>query len=165
MAWEPDMIDIRRTRPDDADTLARLAGALNRHFGVEEPPFEGRVIVPLLAGGDPFMFGYLAETDGEAIGYALCQKFFDTDTGTMATWLLDLYVEPDFRAGGLGRRLIAQVAADALAKDQRCVGLAVYRDNPARRLYDRIGAALSPEALVYELRDDNLDSLAREAQL
>lgn len=159
------MIAIRRAGQSDSETLAEQAHALNRHFGVEEPAFSGSAIAPLMAGDDPFMFGYLAESEGTAVGYALCQKFFDTDTGTMATWLLDLYIDPAHRGGGLGRRMLARVAADAKAKGQRCVGLAVYRDNPARNLYDRIGAALSPEALVYELRDGNLDSLAREAQL
>jgi ribosomal protein S18 acetylase RimI-like enzyme len=159
------MIHIRRAVPGDAGTLAALAYALNQHFGIDEPAFTADAIAPLMSGGDPFMVGYLAEADGVAVGYALCQKFFDTDTGTMATWLLDLYVDPNHRSGGLGRRMLAQVASDAQKKGQRCVGLAVYRDNPARRLYDRIGAALSPEALVYELRDENLDSLAQEAQL
>lgn len=159
------MITIRSATPADAATLGALIDALNRHFDIEEPPLRPEVIGPLMQGEEPFLFGHLAERDGEAIGYALCQKFFETDTGTMATWLLDLYVDPSCRGGGTGRRLLARVAAEAKSKGQRCVSLAVYSENPARRLYDRIGAALEDEALVYELRDEHLDSLAQEDQI
>lgn len=159
------MIHIRNAEPEDAPTLSSLIDALNRHFDIDEAPPQPAVMVPLMGGEDPFLFGYLAEREGQAVGYALCQKFFETDTGTMATWLLDLYVEPDCRSGGLGRRLLARVAGDAKRKGQRCVSLAVFRENPARRLYDRIGAALEDEALVYELRDTHLDRLAEEDQI
>lgn len=155
---------IRQATIADTDTIAALAAALNAHFGVTEPAYSGSALRPAMTGDDPLMTGYLAEADGAAIGYALCQKFFDTDTGTMATWLLDLYVSPEHRSEGLGRKLIAHVAAEAAARGQRCIGLAVYHDNPARRLYERLGAALPSDALVYELRDQNLNKLAREAQ-
>ncbi len=156
---------IRPTTAQDAATLARLADALNRHFGIMQPAFGADRIQPHMAGEDPLLFGYLLEDGIDALGYALCQKFFDTDSGTMATWLLDLYITDDLRGQGWGRKLLARVARDAAAKGQCCIGLAVYEDNPARHLYDRIGAALSPQALVYELRDGNLDRLAQEDQI
>lgn len=157
---------IRVATVQDAATLAELAAALNAHFGVENTAaLNGDSLAAVMRGDDPLVFGYLGESDGLPVAYALCQKFFDTDTGTMATWLHDLYVDPLHRSGGLGRRLLARVAADAARKGQCCIGLAVYEDNPARHLYDRIGAALPTDALVYELRDDKLDKLAREAQL
>lgn len=157
---------IRAATIHDAATLAELAAALNAHFGMENAAtLNGASLAAVMQGDDPLVYGYLGEHDGAPVAYALCQKFFDTDTGTMATWLLDLYVDPAHRSGGLGRRLLARVAADASQKGQRCIGLAVYTDNPARRLYDRVGAALPTDALVYELRDDKLDKLAQEAQL
>ncbi|MDF1750720.1 MAG: GNAT family N-acetyltransferase [Alphaproteobacteria bacterium] len=160
------MLKIRKTTPQDANILADMAAALNAHFGVSAPPYDGCALAPALQGEDPLVFGYLAEDDtGHPVGYALCQRFFDTDTGTLATWLLDIFIVTEHRGGGLGRRLLARIAADAKQKGQRCIGLAVYESNPARRLYDRIGAALPENALVYELRDENLDRLAQEAQI
>jgi len=154
---------LRAIRPDDADDIARLAGALNQHFGVTEPAFPPDAIAPLLQGDPPFLAGYVAVAGGQVVAYALTQKFFDTDTGTMATWMLDLFVDAPHRGQGTGRQIIAAIARDADAAGQRMVALAVYRSNPARRLYDRIGAALPEEALVYELRDAALRTLAQEA--
>jgi GNAT superfamily N-acetyltransferase len=148
--------------------VAALAERLNRHFGIDAPAFGAAAIEPLLGGPRPFLYGFLAERAGaqtrEAVGYALAQDFFDTDTGRMAIWLLDLYIEPDCRGAGLGRALIARLAGQAAAEDRAMISLAVYRDNPARRLYERIGAALPEEALVYELRGEALDRLARDAE-
>lgn len=156
---------IRRAGVGDAETLSALVLALNKHFGMDSPSFSPELLAATMGGDDPMVFAYLAEDESEsAIGYALCQKFLDSDTGTMGTWLLDLFVDPAARGGGLGRRLLATVARDAKDKDQRMVAWAVYDDNPARHLYDRIGAAMEETALVYELRDDHLDLLASEAQ-
>ena len=154
---------LRTLRAEDADAVARLAEALNRHFGVEAPAFGPEAVAPLMAGPRPFLTGLLAEAEGEAVGYALVQDFFDTDTGRMGLWLLDLYIAPAHRGAGLGRAMIAALAARAVAEGKGMVALAAYRSNPARRLYERIGAALPEEALVYELRDEKLQALAGEA--
>lgn len=157
---------IRQATPSDVETLSRLILELNKYFGMDAPSFAPEFLATTMAGDDPMVFAYLAEDDaGTAIGYALCQKFLDSDTGTMGTWMLDLYVDSEIRSGGLGRRLLATVARDAKAKGQRMVAWAVYEDNPARHLYDRVGAALEDTALVYELRDDHLDVLASEVQI
>jgi GNAT superfamily N-acetyltransferase len=157
---------IRRADIADTPVLSRLIQELNAYFGMDVPSFSQDLLAETMAGDDPLVFAYLAEApDGRAAGYALCQKFLDSDTGTLGTWLHDLYVEEAIRGAGLGRRLLAVVARDAKAKGQRMVGWAVYADNPARRLYDRVGAALEDEALVYELRDARLDLLASEAQI
>ena len=160
----PEVI-IGRASPEDAPAIAVLMDALSAHFDMESTSTDPESFRALLEGEDPFMMGYLAYDGDQAVGYALCQKFFDTDTSTMATWLLDLYVAPDLRGSGAGRKLMARAASDAVAKGQRCLGLAVYRDNPARRLYGRLGGALDPEALVYEIRDTDLESLALEVQV
>lgn len=159
------MTDIQSLEEADADRLAALIDALNRHFGLEDATPDAGTLRGLLSGERPFLYGYIAASGGRDIGYALCQDFFDTDTGTMGIWLLDLYIDPAQRGAGLGRTLLARVAARAKAAGGRFVGWAVYADNPARRLYDRVGAAMEDDALVYELRDAALDSLAAEGQV
>lgn len=154
---------IRPIRAGDADDLACMAVALNGELGNESTPFTGTSLIPMLTGSDPFLAGFIAVDEGERpVGYALSQKFFDTDTGTMSTWLLDLYVDPALRKAGLGRRLLVAVAADAVSRGHRCLSLAVYGDNPARRLYERAGAGEDRELLAFELRGAKLEALARE---
>jgi len=160
----PDPPTLRPLRAADADAVAVLAAALNRQFGVQAPAYGGRAIAPLMSGARPFLSGLIAETaEREAVAYALAQDFFDTDTGRMGLWLLDLYVEPAYRGAGLGRAMIAALAARAVGEGKGMLALAAYRSNPARRLYERLGAALPEEALVYELRDEKLQTLAGEA--
>lgn len=56
-------------------------------------------------------------------------------------YLNDLFVDPDRRGGGVGRRLIEAVAADARARGAREFYWLTAKDNhPARRLYDKIAA-------------------------
>ncbi|MEQ8603810.1 MAG: GNAT family N-acetyltransferase [Marivibrio sp.] len=160
--------ELRLMRAADAAAVALLAEKLNRHFGVAAPAFGASAIAPLLEGDPPFLSGLIAETGDrsttrEPVAYALAQDFFDTDTGRMGLWLFDLYVEPDWRGAGLGRSMIAALAARAAGQGKGMIALAAYRSNPARRLYERIGAALPEEALVYELRDEKLQALADEA--
>ncbi|MCR9220231.1 MAG: GNAT family N-acetyltransferase [Alphaproteobacteria bacterium] len=161
----PDPHRLRALTEGDAPAVAALAETLNRHFGIKAPPFPAEAIRPLLTGARPFLYGVLAEdASGAAIGYALCQDFFDTDAGRMGVWLHDLYVEPGRRNAGLGRALLAAVARRAVEEGRGSVGLAAYRSNPAHRLYERVGAALPEEALVYELRGAALSELAEAAQ-
>lgn len=164
----PDALPRPRLRPitaEDAETLAGLADALNRHFDPTAETLDPGNFAPLLAGSPSFLHGLIAENaDGVAVGYALTQDFFDTDRGHMALWLLDLYIAPDHRGRGTGRRMLAALARRARGRGMAMVGLAAYRGNPARRLYERIGAALPEEALVYELRDAALDRMADEGE-
>lgn len=155
------MSSIRKIQSRDAETVSRLAGQLNDHFGLETKSLDAGTLADLLSGERPFLFGFLSESAGFPVGYALCQDFFDTDTGTMGTWLLDLYVREPHRNSGVGGELLRAVARDAVNKGRVLVSLAAYRDNPARNLYARIGAEMPDEAILFELRDDKLAAFAR----
>ena len=155
---------IRPLTVEDVPVLNDLIAALNAALGMPLAE-ESDGVEAALKGPNPFLFGYLLEQDGESIGYALCQPFFDTDTSRMATWLLDLYVAPERRGRGYGKALIARVAADATAKGQPLVGLVVYEDNPAKGLYERLGGALDKPAQAMEFRGKALDRLAQDGHL
>jgi ribosomal protein S18 acetylase RimI-like enzyme len=54
----------------------------------------------------------------------------------------DIQFEPQFRNRGYGARAIERVFAIARSRDLREVTLNVFRDNPAIRLYERVGFAV-----------------------
>jgi len=60
-----------------------------------------------------------------------------------ACYLLDLYVVPACRGQGVGRQLIDSLAELGRARDWYKIYWMTQRDNPARHLYDKVGA-LSP---------------------
>jgi ribosomal protein S18 acetylase RimI-like enzyme len=66
--------------------------------------------------------------------------------------VLDIALLPPFRGRGIGSRLLGQLAAEA---DAASVPLTVYveKQNPARRLYERLGFREVDEGPVYLLME------------
>jgi GNAT superfamily N-acetyltransferase len=84
--------------------------------------------------------------NGTAAGFALFFHTFSTFLGRRGLWLEDLFVYPRFRGRGLGRALLAQVAA--VARERNCGRFewAVLDWNaPAIAFYEGMGATLLPE--------------------
>ncbi len=50
---------------------------------------------------NPFIEGYVFETDGDVSGYAMVSKNYSTEYATLCIWIEDLYVKEKYR----GRRL------------------------------------------------------------
>ena len=75
----------------------------------------------------------------------------------------DLFVREGARGLGLGRRLLAAVAAIALQRGCRRLDLAVLDWNPARKLYEHLGFTQQSQWVPYRLSDDDIARLAAEA--
>ena len=56
----------------------------------------------------------MAELDGVVVGFALWFLNFSTWRGTHGIYLEDLYVRPAARGGGLGKALLAALAAECV---------------------------------------------------
>jgi ribosomal protein S18 acetylase RimI-like enzyme len=61
---------------------------------------------------------------------------------------IDIALLPEFRGRGIGGALLGQLQQDA-ARDGKGMRLSVRRDNPARRLYERMGFSITSEDSVY----------------
>src|ERR1700760_4826704 len=59
----------------------------------------------------------IAEIDGEPAGYALFFHNYSTFHGRRGLYLEDLFVRPALRGRGIGRQLLAPLAALAVARD------------------------------------------------
>ena len=98
------------------------------------------------------------------VGFALFFHNFSTFKGRPGIYLEDLYVQPQMRGRGIGRKLLAWLARTAL--ERRCARLewAVLDWNaPAIRFYQRLGAQMMETWKINRLTGEALLRLAAEA--
>lgn len=102
--------------------------------------------------------------DGTPAGFALYFFNFSTFVGKPGLYLEDLYVRPEHRKRGLGRRLLAHLAKVAIDRDCGRMEWSVLNWNEmALRVYRAIGAQPMHEWTVQRLAGDALVRLANQA--
>jgi GNAT superfamily N-acetyltransferase len=104
----------------------------------------------------------LALVDGEPAGFALFYPDFSTWRGRPGIFLEDLYVREWARGRGLGRRLMARLAAIAVERDWPALHFNVLDWNPARGFYGRLGIVARNEWLPYSAAGEVLHNLVAE---
>ncbi len=150
------MVLLRPAEPKDAPAAARL------HIASWQSAYKG--ILPdaylydeihrerpaawhrLLAGEEGEALVILAEDgaepgrNGELVGLIAIRLGMNDG---FDAYLDNLHVHPDYRGGGLGRRLIAAAVEALIARGQKSIYLWVFDQNPAaRRLYERLGGQI-----------------------
>ena len=132
---------IRRAGPDDVEILATLIEELNANQG--EPT--GKVTPEAVRrdgfGAVPEFQVLLAEVGGAVAGYALFHPSWSTEVGERGLYLYDLYVRDAARGHGVGRALMAAVAATAKAEGRTFLWWCSKEWNrDAQAFYARLGA-------------------------
>ena len=119
---------------DFARYLRGLGDSDEQNFGVEAYLRDG-------FGPDPAFTGIIAERGGSAVGYLLYHFGYDSDQAMRTMYIVDLWVDPAARRGGVGRALMGEAAARCRARGGRELSWAVF---PPNRLsvafYERLGA-------------------------
>ena len=105
-----------------------------------------------LFGPAPAVFCHVAEHHGEVVGLALWFLNFSTWTGTHGIYLEDLYVRPEARGHGLGKRLLLTLVQLARERGYARVEWSVLDWNaPAIEFYRSLGARPMDEWTVWRL--------------
>lgn len=156
---------IRWARPEDAATIVGLVRALAQY---ENEPVETVKMTEadvLRDGfGEPRRFEcLLAELDGDAVGMALFFHNYSTWEGRAGLYVEDLFVKEEARGHGLGRALMAALAA--VARDRGCprLDLWVLHWNPTREFYHRIDMRHMADWLPYRMEREAIAALADTA--
>ena len=102
----------------------------------------------------------LAFVDGEPAGFALFYPDFSTWLGRPGLYLEDLYVREWARGRGVGRRLMARLAALAIERDWPALHFNVLDWNPAAGFYHRLGIDARDEWRPFAATAGVLRSLA-----
>ncbi len=98
---------------------------------------------------------------GEPAGFALFFPNFSTFLGRPGLYLEDLYVRPEARGHGVGRRLLAWLAATAVSRGCGRLEWAVLDWNePSIRFYRNLGAVPMSDWTTYRVTGPALMQLA-----
>src|SRR5687767_14993916 len=105
---------VRRAEAGDAEALAALGRALNVHQGDPSTNFTAEAVQRDGFGAEPKFEAWLAELGGLPVGYALVvPAAYETGYAKAGAYVQDVFVAPEARHRGVGRALMAAVAADA----------------------------------------------------
>ncbi len=140
-------ITIRRATPADAATVHTLVLEIAAHEGdlahVHVTPERW---TKLLDREDVIVL--LAERDGQPLGYTSAVRRLHLWIGGDVLAVDDVYVRPGERSAGLGRRLLAAMAAQA-APEALTLTWGVEPENlRAQQFYNRLGAGLRDKVLA-----------------
>ena len=113
-------------------------------------------------GPNPQFEAILAFLDAEPAGCALFHTRFSTWLGRPGLYLEDLYVTEEARGQGVGKRLMARLAAIAIERGWGRIDFHVLDWNPAREFYHRLGMHHHGEWLRYGADEAALQRLAAE---
>jgi GNAT superfamily N-acetyltransferase len=114
-----------------------------------------------LFGPRPYAEVVFACVDGTPMGFALFFHNFSTFLGKPGIYLEDLFVRPEARGQGLGKRLLAWLAATALERGCGRLEWAVLDWNePAIGFYKGLGAVPLDEWTSFRLTGAALERLA-----
>jgi GNAT superfamily N-acetyltransferase len=104
----------------------------------------------------------LASLDGEPVGFALFYPVFSTWLGRPGMFLEDLYVRERARRHGVGRALMARLAAVAVARGYGRLHFNVLAWNPAKGFYERLGMEPRAQWEGWGASEEVLRRLAQE---
>jgi GNAT superfamily N-acetyltransferase len=151
---------IRRAAPGDEGSIVALLRELAEY---EKAPFftlcESDVARDLLGPAHSALC-HLLFVDGEAVAVSVALRTYRSFRAARGLYVEDLYVRPAHRGRGLGKALLANLAAMAHADGGFLEWLVLDWNAPAITFYESLGARPVTEWTGYRLEGAALERLA-----
>jgi GNAT superfamily N-acetyltransferase len=153
---------VRAAIAADIPVLLEMFGELAKYEHLEHLlAATERRLGDALFGERPAAAALLAESGADVAGYAVFFPTFSSFLAIQGVWLEDLYVRPAHRGAGVGRALLAAVAAHVRASGgERLEWAALDWNELALGFYRRIGAQTMDEWITHRLVGEDLERLA-----
>lgn len=158
-------VTVRRPGDDDADEVAALFNGINS-IGRDAPPvtMTAEHVRRHLLGADPWAVLLVGTLDGAVQGFVTASPTYDSERAQGCFIVIDLYVAPGARRRGLGRALMAGMAAEARRRGAGCLWWGVDDgDDEAFAFYRALGAKPAEHFTGMILIDRAFASLADAA--
>ncbi|MEI8222396.1 MAG: GNAT family N-acetyltransferase [Actinomycetes bacterium] len=155
---------IRSAKPDDLPEIISLIKELADY---ERAPDEAKAtpedLAVALFGSSPKVFCEIVEVDNEILGFAIWFLNFSTWQGKHGIYLEDLYIRPQYRGLGWGKKLLQHLAAKCVKNDWgRFQWWVLDWNEPAIEFYKSLGATAMDEWTVYRVSEGALDDLGKD---
>ncbi|KAI9490848.1 acyl-CoA N-acyltransferase [Zychaea mexicana] len=155
-------VDIRPATPNDIPLILQFIKDLALYEKAPEAVVATEELLRKnLFGERPYAEVILAYVEDKAAGFALFFHNFSTWTGRPGLYLEDLFVRPEFRGLGIGKKLLIQLAH--IAKERECgryEWVVLDWNEPSRKFYEAMGAKPQKEWIIYRAEGKSLDDLA-----
>ena len=156
---------VRPARPGDEPHILRLVRGLAEYerlldrMTATEADFRRLLFCP-----KPLARAILAGTGGPPVGIAIWYYVVSTFTARPVLFLEDIFVEPAYRAQGIGLALLRHLAG--IARAENCLSMewnVLNWNQPAIDFYRRIGARPVSDWTVYRLDANAIAALSNES--
>jgi L-amino acid N-acyltransferase YncA len=152
-----DGLKIRRATPDDCEAIADLSSGLNKSQGMTE---WHRPDVGVLEENFDRVLVYLAETEGQTVGFVAGFRHFNPHNAYSRFLVTSIYVTEGYRRKGIGSALLNTLIMELKEESIRQIAIDVMPfSEGARALYESLGfEKKDPAFLNYRLGFDKLDA-------
>jgi GNAT superfamily N-acetyltransferase len=154
---------IRLAAAADAGMLAELIEELNADQGEEVGHVAAEAVRRDGFGPSPEFRALLAERDGRPVGYALFHPSWSTEHAVAGFYVYDLYVRAAARGRGVGRSLLAAVAALAKAEGRSFLWWNSKEGNARAQAFYRDVGATEETVKAHALFGPAFDAMASDA--
>jgi GNAT superfamily N-acetyltransferase len=156
-----DSITIRAATESDIPAILGFIRALAKYERLEhECVVTENGLRQTLFGQRAYAEVVFACLDGAPVGFALFFHNYSTFLGKPGIYLEDLFVDPEARGRGIGKRLLQWLATTAVERDCGRLEWAVLDWNePSIRFYKSLGAVLKVEWQIFRLTGPALSAL------
>lgn len=156
--------EIRPATIDDVPVIYTFIKGLAEYEKLaHEVVASEEILRQTLFGQRPYAEVVIAYYRQQPVGFALFFHNFSTFLGRPGIYLEDLFVQPEFRSKGFGRKLLAYLAR--LTRERNCGRLewsVLDWNEPAIRFYKSLGAKPMDEWTIFRVTGAALDNLSQE---
>ncbi|KMQ70996.1 GNAT family N-acetyltransferase [Chryseobacterium koreense] len=156
------MFKIRKATEQDIPTIFDLIKKLAVYEKLENEVVTSEEELKKNVFDNGFAKVLIGEEDGNPVGFALYFYNFSTFVGKPGIYLEDLFVEPDRRGKGYGKKLLIELAK--IAETENCGRFewsVLDWNTPSIEFYKSLGAKPMDEWTVFRLDKQGISELAK----